>query len=566
MDPERDSRLTDIRTLTGLQAMEALLFQLGTLDPKVFLPLLSLLNAVDVWGNQGRGLHTWLNFDTLSYFTDTALRTPLRGRNWEAPDPDDFMRLYHLAGQFSGDLDVPEDSNALFTLIAPLVNRQFPLQEEKDPLFAAVRNHVMLSVLPSQHPNTEVRLRGHQENYAFAQVFQQHTGLTYPAFHRVVFAVYAWLMELGKRHSWSKGHQQQLWGALPEGDDDAFKRLWPMYYTHYCQQVRYQAMGVFYPETFRIVASPDEVERYLKVMSAPLETLIELGKTPEFNEGGLVLRSSVLERYPIVQVPWQGRTGYVVPSARYFIQAIQHLPDLILQMETDDLNKRTFPVLLGWGLELYFEHLARHALPPHALVLPEFDYRFPGGRWRSPDLTVVDPVENTVVLIELKAKRSTLRMRVEGGHTDTYRKLKDILDDFKKVDTKLQHLKEGHEGWGPVREKLQVETLKAVAVLVIPDHQHLLMEKVQEAEKHQSRHPLSDLQMPYLVLSQEEMERFFEASRKYNISLYQLLMEETTTDPAVGAQQHLNRLKAKYPAGRTFLRQYFDDVWPLKGK
>ncbi len=266
--------------------------------------------------------------------------------------------------------------------------------------------------------------------------------------------------------------------------------------------------------------SGKSIESYLEVFSRSTLALRKLGCEPAYNYGPVGWRLSPLERFPIIDLA-DGSSSYCVPNIRTFKRSFADVIHFTLQ---DTLGER-YNTFRGAAQEVFLQQLVRRRLSIRQLI-PERVYRKGRGEFRGPDLTLVEKVGPSLILVESKGRRllAETRFTMTDGSVD--KNLDDAYEALRKLPGKVDDLRSRRPEYADVQMDLDA-TKEAVpfAVVVLGETTYMTTELLRYRAENESAHPLHGYPFPFAVMGPETFELAVELAAQEGRSLRHVLAE-----------------------------------------
>lgn len=316
------------------------------------------------------------------------------------------------------------------------------------------------------------------------------------------------------------------------------------------------------------VFTAENVTSCLNIMARTTKELNDLYIQERFRVGELSNRFHPLERYPIVLLdrrqheiyadPLRDKR-YVVPNLRYFGLAITTLPQYMMQ---ECCPKNEFNEVMGSVQEQYLKRFVADRLPSLVLI-PEIRYEIRhGDELRGPDLTLVDPAQRTLIVIESKAKIVTVASRVDPLGDQLLEELEETLSAFELLPRKIGHLKADLPEYQQYQQVInRVE--REMCVVVIAEGLIMMQEVLNLQLKQVPDHSLRTFTYPYCLMDVRGFEKAVEIAASNQIPLYDVLWKYWNagfekSDPSQHASDQFGGLSS--PRGQDYPDNLFDSL------
>lgn len=481
----------------------------------------SLLSMADLFGSEDetpsgrRALFPALNSEQIRLFASAVLYS--RAADYKTPAQPFRIKQYAQvhnalsdAVGISADLPpnlTPEEAAVQF--FGPLLNRQVQAQTANDILFHLARSYALMVDLPRTHRADIERSIGRAgASFDMDTALSAAYGLDLERFLHLAFGV----MALYRQRNGNVGMSPPAKRLASAGAS-----AWSVLEAYLVETERRRAEVTFTAADLAIVGTAVEVEGFLRLTAATTMQLRDALTLPAYQVGGAGLRLSPLERYPIVDL---GEGRYVVPDLATYGAVIANVPYLSMLDGEQAQEREAYRNQQGAAQELYLQDLVQARLPAIE-VIQERIYSMGKNSWKGPDLTLIEP-DGNVVLVESKARRIQPATRVAPGGEELIRNLDGALSALRLLETKWAHLRQGAGGQTAVAEPPE----PPIAVAVIGETHLLANQKVRQYLRGTPQHPLHALTLPYLILSVEEFEMFVEVAATNNLSLHGLLKQQ----------------------------------------
>ena len=503
------------------RAFEAALSPLNRFNLADVWQFCSLLSMADLFGGEnetasGRGaFFPALNSEQIRLFASAILSS--KAADYKTPAQPFRIKQYaqvHNAlsdavgtsADLSPDL-TPEEAAVQF--FGPLLNRQAQAQTANDILFLLARSYALRVDIPRTHrAEIEKSIGEAGASFDMDAALRDAYGLDLERFIYLAFAVMALFF-----------HRNGNVGVSPTA-----KRLarlgtaaWSVLEAYLVETERRRTEMTFTAADLAIVGTAAEIEGFLRLSAATTVKLRTALTRPEYQVGGPGLRLSPLERFPIVDL---SGSRYVVPDLATYGAVIANIPYLSMLDGAQAQKREAYRAQQGAAQELYLYNLVQARLPA-IRAIKERTYNVGKNSWKGPDLTLIGP-DGNVVLVESKARRIQPATRVAQGGEELIQNLKDVLSALRLLEKKWAHLRQGEGGQDAISEP----PTYPIAVAVIGETYLLANQKVRQHLRVMPQDPLHALTLPYLILSVEEFEMFVEVAASNNLSLHGLLKQQ----------------------------------------
>lgn len=245
---------------------------------------------------------------------------------------------------------------------------------------------------------------------------------------------------------------------------------------------------------FKFIESLDKKDfnNFLRLLSITPKEVGKIRSKKRFNKGQISQSLNPLEERPILRIG----NEYVIPDLRIFMITLTSILTYELSKQYDDLRVRE---VYGSIQELYINKVLSKRLN-NVTLIPEQTYQRDGTEFKGPDLTVIE--NDQLILIESKAKRTTLDSRVYGRSEFVLSDLERPIKAVKKLkEKKLKDLYKGLPQYSDWQSKLNAtKGSEPIFVCVLEEAIMGLQEFVINEAKRNPNFELSDFGDKYCFM------------------------------------------------------------------
>jgi hypothetical protein len=271
------------------------------------------------------------------------------------------------------------------------------------------------------------------------------------------------------------------------------------------------------------------LDAFLRLFSATADQLRAALKTrKEFSIGHISSRLSPLERYPVVRMK-PGGSKLIVPNYWHLAKSFGPVVDFsLLEAFQDDYSRAR-----GTLLELYLRRLLGEQLPD-LIVIPETSYGRPERR--GPDLTLIDPRHERIILVEIKGRRMTLDTRLTMDSDTFNANLKESYGALLSLPQKLQDLYSGIPEYRQYQAAIDSTRNSEPILAVVLSEGVYFMSHIVRLQAQEPADRLYDFKYPYCVLSLDRFEHAVEVSKSHQQPLWSLFEQHYQRSGALDHQ------------------------------
>lgn len=502
-----------------------------------------LFSCIDYFGNQNNELNflmPTINLEQVTLFQKAVLASRAENykRDFFTSHDSDMSYVFNALNDASyriGLLDGNEDADVrLRRLFATIANSQVRFQE-RHVLDRLGRTYTMFHIIPLSSRNKLQMLQGN--NFLdLPTIIPSQIGITVKDFLSIGFALLELIREkfitnpvinndlkqyVASSNSAFIGDRRRAvaLGKIIDGSKDWLHQL-----TFTAHDLVVANSSIF---------TLDNVLAYLRLVARSTRHMRDMIKNmPVYSEGYIPDRLSPLERFPIVEL---SDDRYIIPNLRYFDMSLTETLHFILQ---DLYPNNQYNQLNGYIQEIYLQNLIKDRLP-NLVVINETTYYKSKKKLDGPDLTIVDPVNKTLITLESKSKRMRVSSRVAPATEALIEDLQRALDAFEKLPAKVSDL------YANLAEYKSHQTMLdstkeniPIGLVIVGEGVYFMPELLNDYLKRNPAHPLNTYPFPYCLIHVEAFERAVEISESTQASLYDLLHEYAQVTKSSGIKDN----------------------------
>lgn len=511
--------------------------------------LLGKYNVLDLWGiasqlscidfysqieeNNNNIFFPILNFERISMLCKAILASSARDYKSTLFNMNELGNLFNYlndATYFDPSEDFKDKPrNQLIEFFAKIANAQFRFQglNIKNDL---ARSYLLYDVIPKDEK--DYLQKRHKNNFVdIPTVFRSKTGLSIKEYLTISFTVFAFYYlkymdyfkpELNKSDELLEGLKNR---SNPQ--DYIFKKL---------QHLIYNSSTIrdkFFMSTTSLILKDSDVinedisKKYLLLVSKQVSELGKMYYLSPYRFGSLSLRLSPLERYPIIATKDK---KYIVPNLRYFDTSIEGF----IHYEMQDLYPdNQFNETFGSIFEKYVSKLVFER-SRDCTIIPEISYK-KKEQVEGPDLSIISPTQNYLVVVEIKSKKFSLKSRISPVSSFLEQDLQRIYSALGKLPDKIDDLYcelPEYAQWQSVINNIPRKNI--ICVIVVSGSLFFLAEVINTLRLEDSNHFLNNYPYKYVIISINNFEFAMELSYHKKSNLFSLLSNywETSREPS----------------------------------
>ena len=260
-----------------------------------------------------------------------------------------------------------------------------------------------------------------------------------------------------------------------------------------------------------------KVRNFLKIVSKTSKELSLLQSEKPFNQGDLLFSISPLERYPIVKID---QDRYIIPNIRFFAISLCNIIHYALQ---EKFLENQFNETYGSVFEYYVQELIKNRTKGKTFI-PETRYKKSKNFIDGPDLTILDKSEESITLIEIKAKNITLASKQDPLSDSFIKDMRRVFNALSKLPEKLNDLYNDFKEYSEWQKDIKSIPKENSQCFVVMGQGLVFMSGIiNKVKSNIPDHFLNQFPYKYGVFTIDKFEEALELVYDENISLTDLL-------------------------------------------